>query len=350
MRRLNAPTIAVPQLWHRVSSSTSTDATPSNPPSTTTTTGSSSTGKASSSSYDITNSSGGSRSLVSSQGNLIMDRLPPRPTAVARTSAGSSDEADSQRTGPSSAQRQEKEPPPLKVKRKAPWGSQQLRDAWSVDAMTKGERDNMNERLHREYRYHPHEQQRRALKWMALSLMPSFVAGMSVAYYYYEGKFLWQGDPQYALNMIRSVDTSPRSGFYPWRMAGQEDLPEHIAKYRQQRRAEIEQEKAAAAERLRQAEAAVEAAIQGSVVTPLSSSSSSSHFTIHKMMTQEEEATASRIVLPSSLATEQQQTPEDEAAAVSIVPQEEKPKPIQYFRITGMAGTVRGVISEEAEA
>lgn len=214
----------------------------------------------------------------------------------------------------------------------------------------------MNERMHREYRYHPHEQQRRALKWMALSLMPSFISGMCVAYYYYEGKMLWQGDPQYILNMLRSVDTSPRSKFYPWRMAGQEEWPEHLKRYRQARLATIAKEKELAAERERNAELAVEAAVRGSQVSPLATTVTA--LTIGTESKTMLDVFGTEEAMPKDGSEKVMKTKKGAdgtkesriVEAVSKQPAEEIAKPIQYFRITGMAGAMRGVISEGAES
>lgn len=215
----------------------------------------------------------------------------------------------------------------------------------------------MNERMHREYRYHPHEQQRRALKWMALSLMPSFISGMCVAYYYYEGKMLWQGDPQYILNMLRSVDTSPRSKFYPWRMAGQEEWPEHLKRYREARLATIAKEKELAAERERKAELEVEAAVRGSQVTPLAPTMTA--LTIGTESKTMLDVLGTEETLPKTTNGTEKKTKTKGAGetkesmmieAVPKQPPEETAKPIQYFRITGMAGAMRGVISEGAES
>eukprot|EP00331_Platyophrya_macrostoma_P004020 CAMPEP_0176414342 /NCGR_PEP_ID=MMETSP0127-20121128/5208_1 /TAXON_ID=938130 /ORGANISM="Platyophrya macrostoma, Strain WH" /LENGTH=284 /DNA_ID=CAMNT_0017794237 /DNA_START=88 /DNA_END=942 /DNA_ORIENTATION=+ len=149
-----------------------------------------------------------------------------------------------------------------KAKKKAPWGAMQLKDSWSIDAMSKkSDYDNMNERMHREYRYHPHELQRRVLKWVGLSVIPTFVFGMGLGYWYHTGGMLWNGDPQYILNFIRSADCSPRSKFYPFRIEGCDGLPEHIAAYREVQKRRAEAEKELKDRQQREADATLEAAI-----------------------------------------------------------------------------------------
>ena len=104
-----------------------------------------------------------------------------------------------------------KELPKLKVKRKDPWGKPQLRDSWSVDAMSRHDKDSVGDRIKREYRYHPNEGFRQALKWTFIFCcvsLPFFVAGM---YYVIYEDWIWKGDWQHLLNIIRYSDTSPRS-------------------------------------------------------------------------------------------------------------------------------------------
>lgn len=121
----------------------------------------------------------------------------------------------------------------VKVKRRAPWGMQQLRDSWSVDAMTKGDKDNMSERIHREYRYHPDEFRRHHIKVAAFMIIPAVVLGAFVSYYCHTGRPLWEGDSQYVLNVIRQMDTSPRSKLHAYRLEGMEELPAHLKAYRE---------------------------------------------------------------------------------------------------------------------
>ncbi|KAH9593546.1 hypothetical protein LSM04_009574 [Trypanosoma melophagium] len=121
----------------------------------------------------------------------------------------------------------------IKVRKRAPWGMQQLRDSWSIDAMTKGDRENMSERIHREYRYHPEEFRRAHIKWAAIMMIPSLLLGAFAGYYYHTGRPLWEGDPQYVLNLIRQMDTSPRSRLHAYRIEGVEELPDHVRAYRE---------------------------------------------------------------------------------------------------------------------
>ncbi|EKF26911.1 hypothetical protein MOQ_009379 [Trypanosoma cruzi marinkellei] len=123
--------------------------------------------------------------------------------------------------------------PTIKVKKRSPWGMQQLRDSWSADAMTKSERENMSERIHREYRYHPEEFRRHNIKLAAFMTLPAILVGAFGGYYYHTGRPLWEGDPQYLLNMIRQMDTSPRSKLSPYTLEGTEELPAHVRAYRE---------------------------------------------------------------------------------------------------------------------
>nr|CCC92037.1 conserved hypothetical protein [Trypanosoma congolense IL3000] len=126
-----------------------------------------------------------------------------------------------------------KRPTEIKVRRRAPWGMQQLRDSWSVDAMTKGDKDNMSERIHREYRYHPDEFRRHHIKFAALLTVPALLVGAFGGYFYHTGRPLWEADPQYILNIIRQMDTSPRSALHPYKLEGTEELPLHVLRYRE---------------------------------------------------------------------------------------------------------------------
>ena len=124
--------------------------------------------------------------------------------------------------------------PLLKVKKKAPWGVQQLRDSWSEDAMSKRDRENMDERLHREYRYHPDEFRRHYIRYTALLTIPCILIGMSITYYRETGRPIWKADPQHLLNLLRVMDTSPRSKLYAYRLEETEELPVHVLEYRKQ--------------------------------------------------------------------------------------------------------------------
>ncbi|AAZ13037.1 uncharacterized protein TEOVI_000591800 [Trypanosoma equiperdum] len=121
----------------------------------------------------------------------------------------------------------------IKVRKRAPWGMQQLRDSWSVDAMTKGDRENMSERIHREYRYHPEEFRRNHIKVAALLTIPALLIGAFSGYFYQTGRPLWEADPQYLLNMIRQMDASPRSTLHPYKLEETEVLPAHVKAYRE---------------------------------------------------------------------------------------------------------------------
>lgn len=120
----------------------------------------------------------------------------------------------------------------IKVRRRDPWGIQQLRDSWSEDAMTKRDTENFSERIHREYRYHPDEQRRYYIKYTALLTIPLVVLSWSCGYYYHTGKPPWEADAQHLLNLIRVLDTSPRSKLYLYRLDETGALPEHVVRYR----------------------------------------------------------------------------------------------------------------------
>ncbi|CAG9574260.1 conserved hypothetical protein [Leishmania major strain Friedlin] len=120
----------------------------------------------------------------------------------------------------------------LKIKKKAPWGERQLRDSWSEDAMSKRDRDNMDERIHREYRYHPDEFRRAYIRYTAFLTIPCIMLGMSVTYYYETGRPFWQADLQHLLNLLRVMDTSPRSKLYAYRSVDTHDVPAHVLRHR----------------------------------------------------------------------------------------------------------------------
>ncbi|CCW65349.1 unnamed protein product [Phytomonas sp. EM1] len=129
---------------------------------------------------------------------------------------------------------------PWKVKRRPPWGVQQLRDSWSEDAMTKRETENLSERIHREYRYHPDEGRRQHVKHVVLLLIPSLIGTGSMSYYYFTGKPIWRADPQHILNVLRAADTSPRSILYLYRLDENEVTPTHVIRHREAHRGERE--------------------------------------------------------------------------------------------------------------
>lgn len=129
----------------------------------------------------------------------------------------------------------------IKVRPRAPWGLQQLRDSWSEDAMTKRETENLSERTHRAYRYHPEEFRRYYLKYAAFLTLPCIFIGVFGGYYFHTGQPLWKGDPQELLNYLRSMDTSPRSDLYAFKMREHDYTPEHIVRYREAKMADRHQ-------------------------------------------------------------------------------------------------------------
>lgn len=98
--------------------------------------------------------------------------------------------------------------------------------------MTKGDRDNMDERIHREYRYHPDEFRRRYIRYATLLTLPCVLTGISLTYYWQTGRPIWTADPQFLLNLIRYLDTSPRSKLYAYRLEDTHELPDHVLEYR----------------------------------------------------------------------------------------------------------------------
>lgn len=128
------------------------------------------------------------------------------------------------------------------VKKRAPWGLYQLRDSWSEDAMTRRDEENLSARIHRAYRYHPEEFRRHHIKYAGLLALPCVILGACAGYYYHTGKPIWKGDPQELLNYIRSLDTSPRSELYAFRMKEEAELPDHVMAYRQAHQGEKERQ------------------------------------------------------------------------------------------------------------
>lgn len=130
----------------------------------------------------------------------------------------------------------------LRIRPRDPWGLQQLRDSWSEDAMSSSTSENMSERTHRAYRYHPEEFRRFHIKYAAYLTIPCIIIGMSAGYYFHTGKPIWKGDPQEILNYIRRLDTSPRSALYAFsEIYDHEAIPEHIRRYREEKKGEKEQ-------------------------------------------------------------------------------------------------------------
>jgi hypothetical protein len=114
----------------------------------------------------------------------------------------------------------------FKVKRKAPWGAQQLRDSWSEDAMARHDKDSVGDRIDREYRYHPEAYLRKYIKYIGLAIPPLIVIAFSVGYYWASGYSVYKvGDFQAILNILRQFDTSPRSALFLPKTAGSLSTP-----------------------------------------------------------------------------------------------------------------------------
>ena len=105
-------------------------------------------------------------------------------------------------------------------KKKGPWGSFQLRDAWSADAMSRHEKDSIDARLSSENRFNPFERDRRIARLMVMAAPPLWTIGLGVAYYLMTGRYPWQADYQHLLNVLRQFDASPRSKMYMYRADG----------------------------------------------------------------------------------------------------------------------------------
>jgi len=102
-----------------------------------------------------------------------------------------------------------------KVKKRAPWGDQQLRDSWSVDANSRYDNDSVGQRIQRKYRYHPDEPIRQLLgKCMILGIV-GLVGGSVVYHRYLVGDYIWNTfDFTYFMESVRQIDYSPRSAKY----------------------------------------------------------------------------------------------------------------------------------------
>ncbi|KAG5504404.1 hypothetical protein JKF63_04855 [Porcisia hertigi] len=179
--------------------------------------------------------SGAAVSTASSAASSAADIAPPATRERRVRGTDHPSEASRTRQMPSAASIGKSKHKPfseVKIKKKAPWGAQQLRDSWSEDAMSKQISENMSERIHREYRYHPDEFRRHYIRYTALLTIPCVTLGMSITYYLETGQPLWNADPQHLLNLLRVLDTSPRSKLYAYRLADTHDLPEHVLRHR----------------------------------------------------------------------------------------------------------------------
>ena len=137
------------------------------------------------------------------------------PTGLIAVADAQRAHLDHQREAYERKRGEQKAGPTFKVKRKAPWGAQQLRDAWSEDAMARHDKDSVGDRIDREYRYHPEAYLRTYIKWVGGAMIPVMVISASVGYYWASGHSLWKvGDFQSMLNIFRQLDTSPRSALY----------------------------------------------------------------------------------------------------------------------------------------
>lgn len=133
----------------------------------------------------------------------------------------------------------------FRIRPREPWGLQQLRDSWSEDAMSTLPAENLSERTHRAYRYHPEEYQRFHIKYAAYLTIPCIILGVSGGYYFHTGRPIWKGDPQEILNYIRRLDTSPRSSLYAFAdIYDHNVIPEHIRHYREVKEGEKERREA----------------------------------------------------------------------------------------------------------
>lgn len=109
-------------------------------------------------------------------------------------------------------------------RRRDPWGYSQLRDAWTEDAMSRHDQDSINKRLESERRFDPFTGERVWIKYFACIAPPTWFGGIAIIYFWMFDRPLWQSDPQHFLNLLRQMDTSPRSKYFINR-------PESVRKY-----------------------------------------------------------------------------------------------------------------------
>jgi hypothetical protein len=158
--------------------------------------------------------------------------VPTKPEATAAGPSGSTaqnpDVHKAQSSVPGSPIR---DPPKIKIKRKAPWGKPQLRDSWSEDAMSRHDKDSVGARIKSEHRYNPLEPIRQSFKWGFVGLAIAVPTTLSLMYYYVFKRPIWKGDWQHILNIIRFFDTSPRSKLhYYYDPALEEHWPRKFAR------------------------------------------------------------------------------------------------------------------------
>lgn len=101
----------------------------------------------------------------------------------------------------------------------------QLKDSWSVDAMSRYDKDSVDRRIQYEYRYHPDLWMRKYIKWMGMAMLPLTVVVVAMAYYVAsDGGSITEGDSQFVLNVLRQSETSPRSKLYVYRDPALDEL------------------------------------------------------------------------------------------------------------------------------
>lgn len=135
------------------------------------------------------------------------------------------------------APRSDPQPPAktIKVKKKAPWGEQQLRDSWTEDAMARHEKESIGSRIDFEHRFDPANKTRKS--WSKrLALFP--IGGLTIgvaAFKWFSGRWAWEMDYQHILNILRSYDCSPRSRYHPqnsaWRITDREVASSPFARF-----------------------------------------------------------------------------------------------------------------------
>ena len=120
----------------------------------------------------------------------------------------------------------------LKVKKRGPWGQNQLRDSWTNDAMSYRDTESIGNRVASKNRYHPDFYTRRYFVLGGLSLVAGVFLTMFMACRNYgiergqsAGDAFWN-----AMKRFRTNDISPRSARKPDRLLM--DTPAHLQAYR----------------------------------------------------------------------------------------------------------------------
>lgn len=94
--------------------------------------------------------------------------------------------------------------------------------------MSRYDKDSVDGRIEREYRYHPDMWMRKYIKYLGMLVIPCTLLTVIVAYYVSSGgRSVAEGDMQYVLNVLRQTETSPRSKLYVYREGCDEEEENH---------------------------------------------------------------------------------------------------------------------------